>query len=95
MGTGRSAAAPPDGARCGSDRPRRRVATITAAQDEIVPPARTEALRAALGQTEPGIVFDQTLAAGHNDLYGHPNFADTLARAMTTLTRADPVTPGG
>ncbi|MCA1776754.1 MAG: alpha/beta hydrolase [Loktanella sp.] len=70
-----------------------RVAIIAAARDEIVPPARSEALRAALGQTEPGIVFDQTLAAGHNDLYGHPEFSGTLREAMATLTRGEPSTP--
>ena len=67
---------------------------IAAAQDEIVPPARTEALRAALGQTEPGIVFDRTLAAGHNDLYGHPEFAGTLREAMATLTSGETAPPG-
>ncbi|MFO7759279.1 MAG: hypothetical protein R6V26_12535 [Roseovarius sp.] len=69
-----------------------RVAMIAAAQDEIIPAARTEALRTALARTEPDIVFDRTLAAGHNDLYGHPDFADTMREAMTTLTSGDPPT---
>jgi len=65
------------------------VAMIAAAQDEIIPGTRTEALRATLAQNEPGLVFDRTLAAGHNDLYGHPEFAGTLREAMTTLTSGD------
>jgi hypothetical protein len=71
-----------------------RVAIIAAARDEIVPAARTEALRAALAQNEPGILFDHTLSAGHNDLYGHPDFAGTLREAMLTLTKGAPATPG-
>jgi predicted alpha/beta hydrolase family esterase len=67
-----------------------RVAMIAAARDEVIPSARTEALRAALDRSEPGLLFDRTLAAGHNDLYGHPDFADTLAQAMRTLDSADP-----
>jgi len=65
------------------------VAMIAAAQDEIIPGTRTEALRATLARNEPGLVFDRTLAAGHNDLYGHPEFAGTLREAMTTLTSGD------
>lgn len=70
------------------------VAMIAAMRDEIIPAARTEALREALTQTEPGIVFDQPLAAGHNDLYGHPDFAGTLREAMATLISGDTAPPG-
>jgi len=61
------------------------VALIAAARDGIVPPARTEALRRALADTTPGVVFDRTLSAGHNDLYGHPAFGDSLRAAMAAL----------
>jgi len=70
-----------------------RVAMIAAARDEVVPAARTEGLRTELARSEPEIVFDRILAAGHNDIYNHPDFAGTLRRAMTTLTRARPATP--
>ncbi|MCA1775581.1 MAG: hypothetical protein LC676_08230 [Loktanella sp.] len=65
------------------------VAIIAAAHDEIIPPARTEALRTALARAEPGIDFDRMLAAGHNDIYGHPDFADTMREAMGTLSSGD------
>lgn len=58
------------------------VALVAAARDTIVPASRTEALRSALAETTPGVVFDRTLTAGHNDLYGHPDFADALRNAM-------------
>jgi uncharacterized protein len=61
------------------------VALVVAARDTIVPGRRTEALRAALAQSAPGVIFDRTLSAGHNDLYGHPDFAATLRDAMARL----------
>ena len=64
------------------------VALITAARDEIVPAARTEALRAALRGAGPGLVFDETIAAGHNDLYGRPDFARALRAAVAALPEA-------
>lgn len=63
-----------------------RIVVIAAERDEIVPPARTQALRAAIARHQPGLVFDRTLAAGHNDLYGHPALVDTLRAAMAALT---------
>ena len=47
------------------------VAIVAAGQDEVVPPARTEALRRAL----PRLVFDATLAgARHNTIFVDPAF---------------------
>ena len=57
------------------------VALISAARDTIVPPARTEALRAAL----PRRVFDETLPAGHNDLYERADFIEALRAAVAAL----------
>lgn len=69
------------------------IALIAAARDGIVPPARTEALRRALADPAPdpapGIVFDRTLPAGHNDLYAHPDFGPALRAAMDSLRAAD------
>lgn len=62
------------------------VALITAERDEIIPGPRADALRQALAGNVPGIVFDRSLAAGHNDLYGHPDFANSLRQAMGRIT---------
>lgn len=64
------------------------VAIIAAERDGIVFPARTEALRRALADTTPGVVFDRTLPAGHNDLYGHPEMGPALADALAALRAA-------
>ena len=61
------------------------VALISAARDPIVPARRTEALREALHDASPGIVFDETVAAGHNDLYDGPEFARVLRAAVAAL----------
>lgn len=61
------------------------IALVAAARDSIVPASRTEALKWALGETTPGVVFDRTLSAGHNDLYGHPELPDALSDAMERL----------
>jgi uncharacterized protein len=57
------------------------VALITAERDAIVPAARTEALRMAV----PNVVFDATLPAGHNDIYGRADFAVALRAAVLAL----------
>jgi uncharacterized protein len=61
------------------------VALVAAARDTIVPASRTKALRSALAGNTPGIVFDRTLSAGHNDLYGHPDFAGAMRDAMKRI----------
>jgi len=59
------------------------VALIAAAEDTLIPPARTEALRRALAN----IVFDRTIPqAGHNDLYEHPGFKPAFREALAQVT---------
>ncbi|WP_114964529.1 alpha/beta hydrolase [Alkalilacustris brevis] len=62
------------------------VAIIAAERDEVIPAARTEALREALAHSTPGIVFDHTLPAGHNDLYARSDIGTALAAAMARLS---------
>lgn len=60
------------------------VAIIAAARDEIIPAARTEALRPRAGN----LVFDRTIAgAGHNDLYGRSEFHEALRDALDAVAR--------
>ncbi len=60
------------------------VALILAARDEVIPPARAEAL--VTGLEEAGRTpHVQRLAAGHNDIYGHPDFPDALRQAVEAL----------
>jgi uncharacterized protein len=56
-------------------------ATITAAQDTIVPARRSAPLRDAI----PNLVFDRTIQAGHNNLYEGRAFADALRNAIETI----------
>ena len=59
-----------------------RVAIIAAAKDEIVPKARTEALRHAV----KNLVYERTIAgAGHNDIYGRSDFHDAMHAALDRL----------
>lgn len=58
------------------------VAIIAAGQDEIIPAARTRALRARI----PNLVSDRTIAgAGHNDIYSRPEFEATMREAFDRL----------
>ena len=58
------------------------MALIAAERDTIVPPDRTEPLRRA-AET---LVLDRTIAeAGHNDLYGRPEFATALREALARI----------
>jgi pimeloyl-ACP methyl ester carboxylesterase len=60
------------------------VAIVAAAHDEIVPSARTDALRGRL----PHLVFDQTIErAGHNDIYSRLEFQEAMRQAFATLLR--------
>ena len=59
------------------------VVIIAAERDEIVPPARTEALRKRL----PNLIFDQTIGkAGHNDIYGRSDFQAAMREALAAIT---------
>lgn len=58
------------------------VAIIAAGRDEIIPPARTDALRQKIEAS-----FDRTIAtAGHNDIYERPDFAEAMQAAMGQVT---------
>jgi pimeloyl-ACP methyl ester carboxylesterase len=58
------------------------VAIIAAGRDEIVPSARTAALRKRVAN----LVFDRTIAgAGHNDIYRRSDFQAAMDEALTCL----------
>lgn len=58
------------------------VAIVAAERDEIVPAARTAALR----ERVPNLVFDRTIArAGHNDIYARSDFQDAMHDALDRL----------
>jgi hypothetical protein len=58
------------------------VAVVAAAQDTIVPPARTDGLRRHIA----GLVLDRTIpGAGHNDIYRHPAFRPAMAEALSRI----------
>lgn len=60
-------------------------AIIGAERDELIPPARTEALRPNV----PNLVFDATVAgAGHNDIYARRAFKDAMHEAFQVLLLA-------
>jgi hypothetical protein len=60
------------------------VAIIAAGRDGVVAPARTDALRAAVGH----LVFDRTIAeADHNDIYRKPAFRPAMAQALASLAK--------
>ena len=57
-------------------------ALIVAAEDTIVPAARSEPLRRAV----PNLVFDRMIAAaGHNDLYDRPAFREAIREALDLI----------
>ena len=67
------------------------VAIISAQHDEIVPTARTEALRDKV----PDLVFDRTITgAGHNDIYARSDFQEAMREALGRLTGAGEANPG-
>ncbi len=58
------------------------VAIIAGGRDEVVPAARTDALRRAV----PDLAFDLTIAgAGHNDIYDHPDFRPAMEAALARM----------
>jgi len=57
-------------------------AIIAAANDEIVPSARTDGLRARVHN----LVFDRTIArAGHNDIYSRLEFQEAMREALNAV----------
>ena len=60
------------------------IAIMAAEQDEIISPARTDALRRQV----PNLVFDRTIASsGHNDIYQRPEFRAGMKEAFVAVTR--------
>ena len=58
------------------------VAILVAEHDEIIPTARTTALR----EQVPNLVFDRTIAgAGHNDIYQRADFQSAMREARTAI----------
>ncbi len=53
------------------------ITLVLATQDEVIAPARSEALASTLPQAQVA-----RLAAGHNDIYTHPEFVLTLRHAL-------------
>lgn len=58
------------------------VALILAAQDEVIPPARAEALVDGLSAANRPVARLARIQAGHNDIYNHPEFALALRDAL-------------
>lgn len=59
-------------------------ALIIAGQDTIVPARRSAPLRDVV----VNLILDRTIAAGHNDLYDHPMFAEALREAVARISSA-------
>ena len=65
-------------------------ALIIAERDTIVPARRSAALRAAVANP----VFEASVDAGHNDLYGRPAFAAAMREALARIEAASDAAPG-
>jgi pimeloyl-ACP methyl ester carboxylesterase len=59
-------------------------ALVVAARDTIVPARRSAALRPAIAN----LVFEATIEAGHNNLYGRPDFAAAMREALARIEAA-------
>jgi pimeloyl-ACP methyl ester carboxylesterase len=61
-------------------------AIIAGAEDSLIVPPRTDALRASVGNLR----FDRTIrGAGHNDVYHNPNFHQAMHDALETLIKVN------
>jgi pimeloyl-ACP methyl ester carboxylesterase len=56
-------------------------ALILAVRDAVVPARRSAPLRPAI----KNLVFEQTIDAGHNDIYDHPAFAAAMREALAKI----------
>jgi pimeloyl-ACP methyl ester carboxylesterase len=56
-------------------------ALILAERDAVVPARRS----APLGPEIKNLVFEQTVDAGHNDIYDHPAFAAAMRQALAKI----------
>jgi hypothetical protein len=62
---------------------RAQVAIIAAERDEIVPSARTQALRGSVRN----LVFDRSIPrAGHNDIYARSDFQEAMREALESVS---------
>jgi uncharacterized protein len=60
-------------------------AIIAGANDSLIVPRRTDALRASVGN----LVFDRTIrSAGHNDIYHLSDFHHAMREALDVLAKA-------
>ncbi|HET7709560.1 MAG TPA: alpha/beta fold hydrolase [Sphingomicrobium sp.] len=58
------------------------VAILAAERDELIPPARTRALRPSIAK----LVYDRTIEhAGHNDIYQRHTFQEAMREALLTV----------
>ena len=58
------------------------VAVIAAGKDEVIPPARTRALREAV----PNLIFETTIEdAGHNDIYNRTALREAMRTSVATM----------
>jgi len=59
------------------------VAILAGERDDLIRPTRTEGLRRQV----PNLVYDRTIAgAGHNDIYGRPEFQAAMREALVSVT---------
>jgi pimeloyl-ACP methyl ester carboxylesterase len=61
------------------------VAIIAAERDEIVPAARTEALRGAIANLALDRIIER---AGHNDIYARSDFQLAMREALAAILRS-------
>ncbi|MGY6705669.1 alpha/beta hydrolase [Roseinatronobacter sp.] len=66
---------------------RLRIATIAASNDEVIGPARADALVSGLQSSGRAIVQTARIAAGHNDIYSHPDFPPALRAAIAHISQ--------
>jgi pimeloyl-ACP methyl ester carboxylesterase len=58
------------------------VALVAGERDELIPPARTEALKRRV----PNLAFHETIrGAGHNDIYARSDFQATMRKALAAV----------
>ncbi|MGP9792073.1 hypothetical protein, partial [Roseinatronobacter sp. NSM] len=62
------------------------VAILAATRDEVIPPARTDALIAGLLSSDSVSLHVARISAGHNDIYSHPDFSAALQAALRHIS---------
>ena len=60
------------------------MAIVAGGRDTLIPGTRTQGLRLAAGN----LAFDETIDAGHNDIYRHPRFVPAMREALARLRRS-------